>query len=166
MLDLHFVLAKRKTAGSNMLRKRQAHKVANRLDTQDKQGQKPCPFCIKQDPQNIVHESAHMLVIKNRVPYDYFEGTVVLNHLMVVPKIHRRSLTEFTEAEMLDYVRTLARYESTDYSIYSRGVVNKIRSVEHVHTHLLQTPHKRARFVMYLVRPYINIHLLRKRQKK
>jgi diadenosine tetraphosphate (Ap4A) HIT family hydrolase len=142
-----------------MLRKRKAHKTARRLDTGDKQSQVPCPFCAVQQPENVVHESTHMLVIKNRVPYDYFEGTAVLNHLMVVPKKHRRSLAEFTEEEMLDYVRTIAWYEAADYSIYSRGVVNKIRSVEHVHTHVLQTPHKRARFVMYLVRPYINIHL-------
>jgi diadenosine tetraphosphate (Ap4A) HIT family hydrolase len=145
-----------------MLRKRKAHKTAHKLDTKDKSSNAPCPFCTLGDGADIVRETKYMYVVINRVPYDYFEGTTVEDHLMVVPKAHRRGLAELTEAEALDYVQTLAQYESADYSLYSRGKASKIRSVEHLHTHLLKTPHPRARFIFYLSRPYLNLHLMRK----
>lgn len=79
-----------------------------------------------------------MLVIRNRTKYDYFEGVPVEQHLMVIPRAHRTSLSEFTDEEVLEQARVTGRYEKLGYHVFARGMGTKTRSVAHQHTHLIK----------------------------
>lgn len=136
-----------------MLRTRKSIKTSRQLDAADKKSDS-CPFCAIQ-ADDIVAETSQMYVIKNRVAYDYFEGVPVLDHLMVIPKRHVKSLSEMTDAEKVDYVSTLGEFEKTDYGVYSRAANSAIRSVEHVHTHVLKIPGRRVGWQLYVEKPYL-----------
>lgn len=94
-------------------------------------------------------------MLANRVTYDYFEGVPVREHLMVIPKRHIITISDMSDAEKIEYVTLLGEYEKQDYAVYSRAVVSGIRSVEHVHTHLLKIPGKRVSWQLYIEKPYL-----------
>lgn len=102
-----------------------------------------------------------MRVIRNHVAYDQFEGAVVHDHLMVIPKRHHTTLATLSDEEKADYVSVLGKYEDGEYSVYSRGRLNKMRSVEHLHTHLLQLPGERVAALFYFRKPYIMLRTKR-----
>ena len=115
-----------------------------------------CTFCNQYKVRkNILSESETMFIIPNRVKYDMFEGQRVRDHLMVIPKRHLESISEFTDEEKLDHMKILAEYEKQGYDVYARGVGNIARSVKHQHTHLIKTVNKRAKFVFFLHKPYV-----------
>ena len=97
----------------------------------------------------------HMFVSENIVPYDVFEGGPVEKHYMLIPKEHRESMAQFTEAERLEYLELLAKYELEGFNSYTRAVSSKTRSVVHYHTHLLNTPEGMVRGLFYWSRPYL-----------
>ena len=117
-----------------------------------------CPFCHPEQLAGVREESDLMRIVVNRVSYDVFEGVKVGDHLMLTPKQHRASLGELTDAEKLEYLSLLAKYESAGYSVYSRAVKSIMRSVDHLHTHLLKLEGKPIQAMIYLKRPYFMIH--------
>jgi len=98
-----------------------------------------CQFCAEIAEPNIVADLPTMLVIKNIFPYENWDGGPVADHLMIVPKRHSVSLTDLTEAEQGDYLAACALFESRGYNVYTRASSNPIRTVEHLHTHLITT---------------------------
>lgn len=104
---------------------------------------------------SVAHESDLFYVINNRVAYDYFEGVPVRDHLMVIPKRHIQTIADMTNAEKIEYVTLLGEYERKDYAVFSRAVQSSIRSVAHVHTHLLKIPGKRVSWLLYIEKPYL-----------
>ena len=133
---------------------RQHYKKLNKAD-KEKDG---CPFCRDLSGE-IVAESATMVVIPNRVSYDFFEGRSVLDHLMIIPKRHAESIHDFTEQEKLDMMDFAGEYETRGYNVYARGAGSITRSVKHQHTHLIKVDDtKRAKFIFHLQKPYILIN--------
>lgn len=145
-----------------MLRTRKSVMESRKLDGADKITDR-CQFCLDEVPQSIVDEAEHFYVTNNRVPYDYFEGIPVLDHLMVIPRRHIITIADMSDAEKIEYVTLLGKYESKDYAVFSRAVDSATRSVEHVHTHLLEIPGKRVAWQLYIGRPYL---VLSGKQKK
>lgn len=137
-----------------MLRTRKSIKLSSKLDKDDKTGG-GCPFCADTASRSIISENELFYIIQNRVAYDFFEGVPVLDHLMAIPKRHITTLADMTDAEKVEYVTLLGEYENKDYAVYSRAVESGIRSVEHVHTHLLKNPGKRVSWQLYIEKPYI-----------
>ena len=147
-----------------MLRRRKnAIKAKEYAETGDG---RPCAFCERKHTGAVIETSAHMLVLENILPYDVFEGGVVEQHYMLIPKKHRESLAQFTDSERLDYLRLLAKYEQVGYNSYTRSVTGKTRSVAHYHTHLLYTPSGRVRAFLFWSKPYILLFKKPKTKKK
>ena len=116
-----------------------------------------CTFCKEIGGSNILLENDTMFVISNRVSYDMFEGRKVIDHLMVIPKRHSESLSDFTDHEKLDQMAIVGDYESRGYNVYARGVASISRSVAHQHTHLIKLADKKPNFIFYANKPYILI---------
>jgi ATP adenylyltransferase len=133
---------------------RQHYAKLNKAD-QDKEG---CNFCNYLEG-DIVAESATMVIIPNRVSYDFFEGRAVQDHLMIIPKRHVESIHDFIKQEKLDMADFAGEYEIRGYNVYARGAGSITRSVKHQHTHLIKVDDtKRARFIFHLQKPYILIN--------
>lgn len=114
-----------------------------------------CTFCKEVSGEKVIFENNTMFVIPNRVSYDMFEGRRVIDHLMVIPKRHSESLSDFTDEEKLDQMAIAGSYESRGYNVYARGVASISRSVAHQHTHLIKLTDKKPSFVFYANKPYI-----------
>lgn len=98
-----------------------------------------CPFCtITIDYQYYINETDNFWIIRNRFPYDIWEGQPVLSHLMIVPKAHLLSLKYLSESQSKEFILLLADYEHSGYNVYARTAASKTRSIEHQHTHLIQ----------------------------
>lgn len=138
-----------------MLHYRKTKLTYNRHRTND-QTLTVCAFCDIAN-EHIVAENDTMFVIPNRVSYDMFEGRRVVDHVMVIPKLHRESTAEFTAAERSDVMLLIGEYESKGYNVYMRGVDSPSRSVKHQHTHLIKLRTKSSQFVLYAHKPYILI---------
>ena len=123
----------------------------------DRQKVTECPFCASATLARAVKETKSAYIVPNLTFYDVWEGHNVLDHLIVVPKRHVKSMKDLTEAERLEIIDLIADYESQDYSAYARGVGTITRSVEHQHTHLIKLDHKRPKFSLYLHKPYFLI---------
>lgn len=139
-----------------MLRNRKSILRSSKLDKHDK-AKGGCPFCGPTEEHTIKSKNDLFYIIKNRVAYNFFEGVPVIDHLMVIPKRHVTTLADMTDAEKIEYVTLLGEYEKRDYSVYSRSVESGIRSVAHVHTHLLKNPGKRVSWQLYIEKPYLVI---------
>ena len=109
-----------------------------------------CPFCARATLANAVLETDSAYVVPNLTKYDMWEGHDVVDHLLVVPKRHVKSIKELTEPERLEIIDIIADYEGKNYSVYARGVGSVTRSVEHQHTHLIKLHHKRPKFALYI----------------
>lgn len=138
-----------------MLHKRKVIKQARKYNAAHKTEKRACQFCDMSQVEDIIAESPTMRVIRNHIAYDNFEGVVVHDHLLVIPKKHRRSFQEFTQKEKLEYVDIIAPYEAKDYSVYTRGADVQTRSVQHFHSHLLQLPGKRVHSLFFFEKPYV-----------
>lgn len=118
-----------------------------------------CPFCdLEKNRREIVSESKHAFVIRNDFKYDLWELRRVVDHLMIIPRRHVRSLSELSAEERSDIMEFMAEYASQGYDVYARSVDSVHRTVPlHQHTHLIKTNGKVARFALYLLKPYLLI---------
>ena len=114
-----------------------------------------CTFCKEVGGPKVLFENDTMFVIPNRVSYDMFEGRRVTDHLMVIPKRHSETISDFTDHEKLDQMAIMGDYEARGYNVYARGVASTSRSVAHQHTHLIKLVDKKPRFVLYTSKPYV-----------
>lgn len=126
---------------------RKRYNQHNRSDT-------GCTFCTPTTPHNLILETKHSYVIKNRVSYDTWELHDVTDHLLVIPKRHVDTLDEMTDAELLDSMRICAKYEAKDYNLYARAIHSPRRSARHQHTHLIKIDRHPARVSFFLKKPY------------
>lgn len=118
-----------------------------------------CPFCDPQETATALRETEHAFVLANRTFYDLWELRRVTDHLMIVPKLHVRSLAELPDAAKLDIMKLIGEYESGDYNVYARATTSMTRSVAHQHTHLIKAERKSARMLVHIRRPYLTIKL-------
>lgn len=113
-----------------------------------------CHFCGEHAKIESLRETEHARIVPNRVFYDLWELRRVIDHLMIIPKRHVRSLQELTEAERLDVMALMAEYEAAGYNVYARALSSKQRSVAHQHTHLIKTVDKQAHGSFFIKKPY------------
>ena len=120
---------------------------------------KSCDFCqlVKHHTDQVVGETAHCLIIKNRFGYNFWDGYGVDDHLMVIPKRHVDSLANLKDEEKIDYINQVARFESGGYSIYARAQGSKTKSMAHQHTHLIKIDGKTKKWLVFLQKPHIVI---------
>jgi len=97
-----------------------------------------CQFCTEDLSAITVFALPTMLVIRNLFPYNNWEGLSVPDHLMIVPLRHLTRFADFTKAERKDFFKALRRYDKEGYSSYTRAAENTLRTVTHLHTHLIQ----------------------------
>lgn len=117
-----------------------------------------CPFCNPAD-REIIDTGTYYTILRNIFPYSIWDGQEVQDHLMIVPKAHRETMTATTKnaaKENSELFAFIAAYESKGYNIYTRAPGSAIRSVPHHHTHLIK-PGKHKRFVLMIRKPYIRI---------
>lgn len=126
----------------------QTHQKADRL-------RDDCTLCIERNLDTVMHMGETMYIVKNRVQYDMFEGRRVEDHLLVMPKLHKESLLEFTASEQQEMMDIISDYESKGYGFYGRGVGSLTRSVKHQHTHLIKLAAKRPKFIIVVNKPYV-----------
>ena len=88
------------------------------------------------------------------IPYDYWENHRVLECLMVIPKRHVAHLGKLTDAEMLDIMKVIARYEANGYNIYARTSKSVRRTQGHQHTHLIKIDQREPRLSLLVAKPY------------
>jgi diadenosine tetraphosphate (Ap4A) HIT family hydrolase len=96
-------------------------------------------------------------VIRNIFAYSIWDGQQVDDHLMVIPKKHTDTLADLNEKEAVDYVRVISAYELNGYNVYSRAPQSAIKSVIHLHTHLIKTSGPPKKVVFLARKPYIRI---------
>jgi galactose-1-phosphate uridylyltransferase len=113
-----------------------------------------CPFCRPETLVNKTEDRGDFYLVKNSIQYDLWEGHVVADHLLLVPKKHVESLQELTDKQRLAMMDIVSEYEARGHSVYARGVDSPRRSVAHQHTHLIKIVGRRARILFFLEKPY------------
>ena len=116
-----------------------------------------CDFCEYHDSPEVVKEYPQFLVIPNLFPYTVWDGVNVLDHMMLIPKRHVTSMSNFTEEESLEHTKLLGHYEDQGYSVYARSHMNNLKSVPHQHTHLIKTGSKQKRVMLFVSKPHVLI---------
>ena len=116
-------------AAYNLYRKQRRNQYGN---------DEPCPLC-ETDNRVIIQEFDTVHVIENDYPYDIYDNLPVQRHLMLIPKRHLHSYSEFNDAERHDYWEALRQYSDDGFNSMTRSVGNRHRSVPgHLHTHLMR----------------------------
>lgn len=119
-----------------------------------------CDFCQFETNQleDIVATSRYFIVVRNMFQYDIWDGCEVQKHLLICPRRHVKSLSEFTDDEKAAYVDLLCHYESQGYSLYARSDLDKNKSVPHQHTHLIRLAPRKVRAMIYLHAPHMLLY--------
>lgn len=116
-----------------------------------------CAFCDASHRGPTVAESPYFLIIKNIFPYDVWEGHAVIEHLLLIPKSHSRTLGALHKEELQDFSQQLGYYDMLGYNIYARGHGSSQKSIaNHQHTHLIKIDEdtQPMRGMFYLAKPY------------
>jgi diadenosine tetraphosphate (Ap4A) HIT family hydrolase len=139
-----------------MYRTRKTHKTYNpdKSEKQLRSGRKACPFCDFTD-DNMVRSGTHFFIVKNIFPYQFWEFMTVTDHLMIVPNRHVESLHELDKVERIELMDLIGEYQEKGYNVYAREAANTSKSVPHQHTHLIKTDNRRAKFFLYVHKPYL-----------
>ncbi len=138
---------------------RKTIKKYQQLAHSDKKAGIHCGFCEAIEPSGVIEETKHLWLIKNRVPYDMFDGLETTGkHYLIVPRRHVETIGEFTQPELTEMMQLIAKYEPQGFSVYARSVSNVHRSQPHQHTHLIQLITKEPRFFVATNRPYMLFH--------
>ena len=115
------------------------YKTYKKLNHSDSSRVVSCGLCENVSPDSVIEEVETMRVVRNRMPYDMFDGLRTTGeHYMIVPKRHLLTFDDFTDAEKLDHINLIAKYEKIGFSVYARSHTNTQRSQPHQHTHLLE----------------------------
>lgn len=117
-----------------------------------------CAFCsLEADSEEYIGETAYFKIIKNIFPYSVWDEQDVIDHLMIIPKLHTDSFAPFTPEMSAEYIDLLAEFEEKEYSSYTRTPKANTKSVFHLHTHLIKLSGKYKRLVFFARRPYIRL---------
>lgn len=109
---------------------------------------------------SVIEQGMHCRVVRNNYPYDVWENTSVLEHLMIVPNQHVANLGDTTTECMHEIMKYMAKYEYDGYNIYARTTDNNIRSIgAHQHTHLIKIDDSIAGASLYIKKPYLLLKL-------
>ena len=108
-------------------------------------GSEECPFCgIKEkQPRDVYEETKHFYRVENIFGYDVWDGHIVKDHQMIVPKRHITTFTEMTVDEKDEYMQLILEGEKDGFCLYTRGVDGPTKSVAHAHSHLIKLDTRR-----------------------
>jgi diadenosine tetraphosphate (Ap4A) HIT family hydrolase len=138
---------------------RKTIKKYQQLALKDKSRGINCGLCEAIDPEAIIGSTKHLSIVRNRVPYDVFDGLETTGeHYLIIPKRHVESIGDFTDDEKLEMMEVIATYEALGFSVYARSTANIHRSQSHQHTHLIQLATKAPKFLFTSERPYMLFH--------
>lgn len=116
---------------------------------------KACEFCALGDGDSqFIAATPHFKIVKNIFSYDMWDSCGIEEQIMLLPKKHYVSLSEFTPAELQEYAAQLATFDKQGYSIYLRAPTAVTKSVIHQHTHFIKLDNKRKKLVVYLKKPH------------
>lgn len=114
-----------------------------------------CALCDLKNSE-VVDTNEHITIVKNKYPYDIWEHRKVVDHLLIVPKVHAKSLTELPNEFKHSMLSLISEYETKGYDVYARSGNSNLRSVsDHQHTHLIKTEGDCAKVSVYIKRPYL-----------
>ena len=114
-----------------------------------------CPFCnMNTGHPQFVLETDNLKVLRNRTPYSLWDSQGVIDHLMIVPKVHTAKLGDLDAKAAAELIALIGTYEIDGYNIYARAVTSTTRSVVHQHTHLIKLDGKKRTFLFMLRRPW------------
>jgi diadenosine tetraphosphate (Ap4A) HIT family hydrolase len=121
---------------------------------------KGCVFCAigSKSPQ-FVSQTKSFKVIHNLFPYSLWDSQPVMDHLLLVPKLHTDTLSGLSPAAAQEFVELMSSYESSGYSVYARTPQSVIKTVVHQHTHLIRHGETRIRGLFYLRKPFMRFIL-------
>ena len=141
-----------------MYQYRRTRKRYARANKADKTSDKGCTFCTSEIAERSLIEGEHTFLVPNRVFYDAWELNDVVDHLLLIPKQHAKSLAGLSDEARQEIMHMMATYEAKGYNIYARGVGSVMRSVkDHQHTHFIKTNNKKSKFALFLEKPYLLI---------
>ncbi len=135
-----------------MLRSREARN--NYAKYRKSQPAQACDFC-NPDPAKVVQTKKYFYVLPNLFSYDLWDYKQVAEHLLLIPKRHVKSMTEFTRAERIELVDTMAEWEAKGYSVFARTDESSAKTVPHQHTHLIKTTGPFVKQIIYNEKPYV-----------
>lgn len=115
-----------------------------------------CVFCaIDNGSDQVIESTKNFRVIKNIFPYSMWDAQNVTDHLMIIPNKHVGSIKNMVNAQKIEYVDLIDKYEQKGYNVYARAASSKIKSVIHQHTHLIKTHGSPKKFIFLIRRPYL-----------
>lgn len=98
------------------------------------------PDCIFCEPPalEVYQEAALFRVLHNIYAYYMWDQRKVEDHLMLVPKRHVDALGHLNEEEQKEWFALMTAYESRGYTSFTRPPQSAIKTVPHLHTHLIK----------------------------
>ncbi len=118
--------------------------------------QNRCVFCSPSSDE-VFKETKSFFIIKNKFAYSVWDGQGVKDHLMIVPKKHTDSLSDFSSHEIIEYFDIVSSYEKEGYDLWSRAPKSNRKTVTHLHSHLILLDRKTKKFLFYLNKPYLRL---------
>ena len=100
-----------------------------------------CVFCSG-DKSTIELEDlnlSHLRVINNSFPYDFWDMKKVEDHLMAVPRRHLNCPAKLNAEELAELNKIMTYFADKNYDIFVRNSGSKLKSIEHLHFHLIKT---------------------------
>lgn len=114
-----------------------------------------CQFCAIGDKSDQVLEISHSFrVLHNIFGYSIWDGLNVEDHLMVVPRRHIDRLSVLERKESVELIKLLAKYEELGYNVYSRTPGSSVKSIVHMHIHLIKTGGKVKNLIFLMRKPF------------
>lgn len=118
----------------------------------------PCEFCtMDTSDEKFIAETDHFKIIRNIMGYSLWDDQGVVEHLLLVPKKHTDTISEFPKSWAAEYFSIIAEYESRGFSIYARPPRSQSKSVPHQHTHLIKGDNRKKKLVVYAHKPNVRI---------
>lgn len=95
------------------------------------------------------------MIIKNRFNYSYWDEQDVEHQVMLVPKMHTKSIRKLPIAAASEFLDYIGKYEDLGYNVYARSPDSTTKTVPHQHTHLIKTNGVRKKLIFYTRKPFM-----------
>ena len=100
-----------------------------------------CVFCSDEkpslNPQNL--NLRRLRIVENSFPYDFWDMKKVQKHLMIIPLKHTNCVSKLNSNEQTELNLVMAHFSDAGYDIFVRSPKSTIKSIEHLHFHLIKT---------------------------
>lgn len=137
---------------------RSAEKEADYQKYLKKLDRSVCQFC-KLPRKQIAERYKLFLVIRNIFGYEIWDSSKVAEHLMILPKRHITTKSDFTDEEKAEFMDIITDYEGKGYNLYSRGHNSHMKSVLHQHSHLIKLQdNSRVNYFFFNQNPYSQVY--------